>query len=203
MQANILVDENGRAVLADFGISRLNSTFFNTLTSSLEYGCTRWKAPELLYPLKDSELPTPTWASDIWAFGMLALELYTEEHPFATTATDSAVIINIFHGSLPVKPTGGDVKGVGFSDGMWDIMQACWTRDPMERPQANVLTGDILASPTRNKVPVSVTGYSMKSKSLKPGTGTRTIAFQPLLRPLNYSNVSIVSSQSCMLELPT
>ena len=83
--ANVLVDSQGRACLADLGLSRLIDTQIDTWTSIQStiapWGTLLWQAPELLKAqLEDQEhLPAPTTFSDIYAFGCLAYEV-THSH---------------------------------------------------------------------------------------------------------------------------
>ncbi|KZS87867.1 kinase-like protein [Sistotremastrum niveocremeum HHB9708] len=72
--ANVLVTEEGRPVLADFGLSRLwkmDDTFASdSMTSStMNKGTPRYMAPEL-FPENSSGTNK---ATDIWAFGCLLL----------------------------------------------------------------------------------------------------------------------------------
>ena len=60
-----MIDENGRAVLIDFGLSRYDVEGLIT-SSNRGKGAPRWMAPELLkYGVKHTE------ATDMWAFGMV------------------------------------------------------------------------------------------------------------------------------------
>lgn len=76
-QANILIDDKGNALLADFGYA----TFANAAVSSDRgYYVTNagWAAPELLYPQKfgrDAYDRRPTKATDIYSFGILCWEV--------------------------------------------------------------------------------------------------------------------------------
>ncbi len=117
MQANILVNDANDAVLSDFGLSRLDSNYFNTFTSSLEHGCLRWQAPELLFPDTQltpesgqsevegedppASLPNPTPASDVYALGMTALELIMRKKPFSSVVLDAAVVLEIYYNRKP------------------------------------------------------------------------------------------------------
>ncbi len=101
---NILVGEDGRVKLMDFGIAK---TMAPRLTSAGEFlGSPAYSAPELL---KGAE-PTPS--SDRYAFAVTAFELLTGQlpHPGNNVA---AVITHVLHES-PAVPKGmsGDVANV-------------------------------------------------------------------------------------------
>jgi serine/threonine protein kinase len=68
-QSNIVVTENCNARLMDFGLSRYSDA---TWHSSRTGGIVHWMAPELL----DKDLAsTPTFASDVYAFACLVVEV--------------------------------------------------------------------------------------------------------------------------------
>jgi serine/threonine protein kinase len=74
-KANILLDYNGQARLADLGISSVAASASETLgwetaTTNVK-GSLRWMAPEVIL---DSE-PSRTTARDIYAFGSTILEV--------------------------------------------------------------------------------------------------------------------------------
>jgi serine/threonine protein kinase len=71
---NILVDEEGHARLADFGLaSWVDAT---TRNSSGRAGSTQWRAPELLHPesLQFTEF-NRTVATDVYAFACVCYEV--------------------------------------------------------------------------------------------------------------------------------
>lgn len=77
--ANVLLDENGRAVLADFGLARLprDPNAFRTV-GSVVTGTPLYLAPEqILHP----QLEAPS--IDHYAFGVLAYQLVTGRWPYA------------------------------------------------------------------------------------------------------------------------
>ncbi|KLO15195.1 kinase-like protein, partial [Schizopora paradoxa] len=126
--ANILVNDACEAVLSDFGLSRLDSSFFNTFTSSLEHGCLRWQAPELLFPDNaPAFIPNPTPASDIYALGMTALELLTGQKPYSRMTIDAAVIMEVYHNRRPAYHQQVDKQA-------WRFFLTCWSRNPLDRP---------------------------------------------------------------------
>lgn len=66
--ANVLVSEDVHALLCDFGLAR--SVDLSTATTQQGMGSVRWMSPELL---RDGG--GKTFASDIWAFGMMIYEV--------------------------------------------------------------------------------------------------------------------------------
>lgn len=72
VQENVLISEEGRAVLADFGTSRLLKNSVTIAGTQTFKGSVRWTAPELFTPTDEPlEHLFHTKASDVWAFGMV------------------------------------------------------------------------------------------------------------------------------------
>jgi serine/threonine protein kinase len=71
-QANILIDEEEHARLADFGLITISETqsFITTISHASDQGSTRWMAPELF-----KEGVRKSRMSDVYAFGMTILEV--------------------------------------------------------------------------------------------------------------------------------
>jgi serine/threonine protein kinase len=70
-QSNILVNDEGKASLTDFGLSLiLRESGFTTKTTS---GTWRFMAPELMIAEEVQIQVTP--ATDVWAFGMTVIEV--------------------------------------------------------------------------------------------------------------------------------
>lgn len=84
-QANILISDDGHALLADFGLMNVALDFEASCadTSALIGGTTRWMSPELLVPEKFGSLDgKPTKASDMYALGMVILEVRPSQIDF-------------------------------------------------------------------------------------------------------------------------
>jgi len=103
MKANILVNKERRACIADFGlstitgvaahatagVSRASLISNDTLMSFTEGGTRRWMSPELLDPerfrIPESEGDRPTRQSDCYALGMVIYEVSVWASPFVVT----------------------------------------------------------------------------------------------------------------------
>ncbi|KAG6326804.1 hypothetical protein ID866_12286 [Astraeus odoratus] len=66
-------------------------------SAALDLGTLRWKAPELF------EGEGPTIWTDVWAFGMTTLELFTRNDPYQEIPTMAAVMFAIVKGP-PARP---------------------------------------------------------------------------------------------------
>ena len=101
-QANILIDNNGTARVADFGLMIMAdlSTILLSETVVSSGGTVCWMSPELLDPPRFGSDGQPTCESDCYALGMLTYEV-SSLHPSRT------VLIHLATGSdwLPAVPS--------------------------------------------------------------------------------------------------
>ena len=92
----------------------------------------RWLAPEIIKPSPGTtEMIMESKPADIFAFAMLAVEVFTGKHPFEGL-TSSAAACRIFRGKRPEFPQ--NAEDVGLTVEMWGLIQRCWHPDPAERP---------------------------------------------------------------------
>lgn len=106
-----------------------------------EGGNARWMAPELI------EGNTPTIEADTYSYAMAILELLTGKHPFSDCKTTAAVIYEIvLHKRMPSRP---QVLQAWLSDGLWELMGACWQEDAASRPSMAQVTSYIQAMEER------------------------------------------------------
>ncbi|KAH9057104.1 ras guanine nucleotide exchange factor domain-containing protein [Lactarius deliciosus] len=123
--------ETGHACLADFGCARVEEVEVTGPTEALTYGSTRWLAPELM--TQSNYVPT-TRNTDVWSFGMLCVEIFTDNVPFNLISNEAFIPLVIRDGTLPTRPE-GDTITKGLTDAMWDLMNRCWRREPESRPK--------------------------------------------------------------------
>ncbi|KAF9219836.1 kinase-like protein [Gyrodon lividus] len=129
--SNVLIRDDGRACIADFGLSTLltelgGSTF---ATSRQTGGTLRWAAPELLHldvqVSTDEEDPPrapPTPGSDVYSFGGIMLQVLTGKIPYHYYPRDERVLLAISEGETPQRP-----RLELITDRRWVFIQRCWT----------------------------------------------------------------------------
>jgi serine/threonine protein kinase len=141
IKANILINQNGNACLADFGLLTIVSDPTNPTasSSSAKGGTTRWMSPELLDPdqfgFKDSR---PTKESDCYALGMVIYEVLSGQAPF-TPYKDFIVMRKVTEGERPERPIGAE--GAWFTDDLWAMLELCWVPQPESRPSIEAVLG--------------------------------------------------------------
>ena len=134
MKANILIDQDGHARLADFGLLTIVSdhTHFPTSSSAFTGGTTRWMSPELLHPEQFGfDHGSPTNESDCYALGMVIYEVLTGKVPFSQLK-DYIVTRKVIDGERPRRPEG--VQGTWFTDDLWKMLCLCWAARAQSRP---------------------------------------------------------------------
>ena len=100
-------------------------------------GNARWLAPEIIKPRPSKTKPVvETKAADVFAFAMLAYEIFAGELPFEGQAKSKAAC-RIHKGDRPEFPQ--NASDVGLTAQMWAFLQQCWHADPEERPGIDVV----------------------------------------------------------------
>jgi len=69
--------------------------------------------------------------ADVFAFAMLASEVFTGKVPFSELGNPGAVT-RIFRGERPEFPP--NAEDVGLTTEMWGLLRRCWDSNPMVRP---------------------------------------------------------------------
>ena len=134
VKANILIDQNCHACLADFGLLTAISDPINFVASSSigVHGSIRWMSPELLHPeLYDLQDSRPTRESDSYALGMVIYEVLSGQIPFPQFK-EVIVMLKVIQGEHPERPEGAE--GVWFTDNLWETLVQCWAIQPGNRP---------------------------------------------------------------------
>ena len=129
-----MIDEDGHARLADFGLLTIASDPAHPTASSSAQsaGTTRWMSPELLDPERFGSVDgRPTKESDCYALGMVVLEVLTGQAPFPRY-NGVIVMRKVIDGERPERPQGPEATW--FTDDLWEMLDQCWSSQPKVRP---------------------------------------------------------------------
>ncbi|GAA5900519.1 hypothetical protein JCM8208_000522 [Rhodotorula glutinis] len=138
---NLLVDDDGTVLLADFGVSA--SLFIDPAASIGKaegqqqqqprksfVGTPCWMAPEVV------ERRSYDSKADIWSFGITALELASGRAPNSLYPPAKALSKTIMDDPPTLDREGGKYQ---YSRAMKDMIEACLQKDPAKRPTADKL----------------------------------------------------------------
>jgi len=158
--ANILLDENFRCKISDFGLAVVKQDSA-TKTGSLA-GTLGWIAPEL-FALR----PKFTTKSDIYAFAVILWEVMTRLIPYEG-AHPAVVQASVLRGQREEFTAEGP-------EGYQELVQQCWHQDPSLRPEVEEILAALenldptKISPVKTAPPnFSVLTYSDDTVSLAP-----------------------------------
>ncbi|KAI4356138.1 hypothetical protein L6164_000185 [Bauhinia variegata] len=129
---NLLLTANQKSVkLADFGLAREESV---TEMMTAETGTYRWMAPELYstVTLRQGEKKHYNNKVDVYSFGIVLWELFTNRMPFEGMSNLQAAYAAAFKQERPVLPE-------DISPGLAFIIQSCWVEDPNMRPSFSLI----------------------------------------------------------------
>ncbi|MEV7395087.1 serine/threonine-protein kinase [Streptomyces sp. NPDC091215] len=128
---NILFGEDGMAKIGDFGLARgLRRTAKGFASVAPTTGTIGYQAPEIV--LANGR---PTQRSDIYSFGLLALELLTGDLPFARASAHENFYRSTRLGALPEELTYGEHKLADLvsDERVWTLVSGCLQVDPSQR----------------------------------------------------------------------
>ena len=119
---NILIDDEGRYLITDFGISaRVRSTIRGAQAQEQSGGTLAYMGPE-----RFSTNPKPIMASDVWSLGAMMYELMTGMPPFGN------------HGGL-LEKNGAEIPLIegDYSQELKDLVSSCLAKETWDRPSAS------------------------------------------------------------------
>lgn len=131
-QKNVLVDDNGAAVLCDFGFSRIRHERTRPQSVIPVGGASRYLAPELT---RGSENFRTEWSSDIYSMAMTFFALGTKSIPFSNLNEYKASYAaqngdRPQRGSSNTSPVGLSAPCAGL---LWRLMENMWDSDSQKR----------------------------------------------------------------------
>ena len=133
-QTNIVIDHKDRARLTEYGLGPIrHGPIFTATATSGTLVSSRILPPEFTEPSgkRKGTLMLESKAADVFAFGMLVVEVFTGEAPFGEQKNE-AVVLRILRGDRPKMP--GNAQAVGLTHEMWALLENCWHQNPKKRP---------------------------------------------------------------------
>jgi len=131
---NILISEDARAVISDFGVSRDLTTSRSGRCHTF-VGSPYWIAPEVITIMATGE-GHYTYTADVWSFGITLIEMATTKPPLFEMNAMSA-LYNIPDNDPPQLPP--DTPRSRWSAAFRDMLECCLVKDPHQRPSAREL----------------------------------------------------------------
>ncbi|MEV5892291.1 serine/threonine-protein kinase [Nonomuraea fuscirosea] len=140
--ANVLLREDGRSVLTDFGIAAVRESTSLTATGSF-IGSPEYMAPERINGVEGDP------ASDLWSLGMMLYVAVEGRHPLrrSTTLATLAAVLN------------ADVPPAERAGPLGPVLAALLTRDTAARPDAETLDR-MLAAAESGRTPPPLHPYT-------------------------------------------
>ncbi|XP_074530436.1 tyrosine-protein kinase ITK/TSK [Halichoeres trimaculatus] len=126
---NCLVSKNNEVKVSDFGMTRfvLDDQYTSSQCSKFPV---KWSAPEVIRYSKFSS------KSDVWSFGVLMWEVFTEGRLPYENRTNAEVVESLNSGLRLIKPRLAP-------DAVHQLMEWCWKEKPDDRPSFALLLHEL------------------------------------------------------------
>ncbi len=148
--ANILLDENNRLYVTDFGIAKILSDV-STLTMDTTVGTPHFMSPEQIL------IGEVTVATDIYALGVMLYQIFTGHLPFTGESqgtTGSTAAMRIVYEHLHLKPVPPTQLNPALSPAVEAVILRCLEKDPSQRYQSvSEIYDDLAAARTTDPAP--------------------------------------------------
>ncbi|GMS88545.1 hypothetical protein PENTCL1PPCAC_10720 [Pristionchus entomophagus] len=194
---NCLISNQGQIKIADFGLSKVidssdskkedDGSGKNKNASNAQVPV-RWMAPETLR--KDAQGgPAYSRASDIWAFGVMTYEVFSNgikpwpEDPVKYVATQ------IRKGNMPKLPDSTPSKIVG-------LVSQMWAMDPNKRPPMRHIAKEFITMLKDSTSSSSGSTYDPKEMTLNKINGVSRTAFFDHTSTIEFDSNSTVETDS-------
>ncbi|KDQ18589.1 hypothetical protein BOTBODRAFT_171404 [Botryobasidium botryosum FD-172 SS1] len=119
--SNLLISDDGRALLSNFGFSDITGSENSTTLSGDNL---RWMSFE-------AQLGHRTPDVDVWAWAMTTLELVSEQKPFHTIKMTGGIAMAIKDGARPKMDE--YMRNGLMNQELWSLLEPCWST-PDRRP---------------------------------------------------------------------
>jgi len=185
--ANILVTEDGRIQLCDFGISGVLENQVSKRTTII--GTPHWMAPEIVGHL-GSEFPGVSYGAEIdcWAYGCMVFEMATGRPPNSNVPPHKlGITLNLRAPRLDTTK---------YPEGLCDFTAFCLEQQPEQRPNATQIMSHPYISNTEDQYPASrITKLIENFAMWEQEGGQRSSLFDPNLGAQGPDELSSIGSE--------
>ncbi|KAG8949039.1 hypothetical protein FRC04_009113 [Tulasnella sp. 424] len=143
--SNILVQDDGHAVLSDFSLAKLATPDAKNTQTNPQVNVFRYQAPEVILDEPISK------ASDVYSWAMTALEIITGDPPFHTWKSPGQLVAQVIMQSQ--IPNRSDYKSpvLDKHPEIWNLFVRSWSRQPTERPTAKEIVEVLESIPANHE----------------------------------------------------
>ncbi|KDQ54267.1 hypothetical protein JAAARDRAFT_135567, partial [Jaapia argillacea MUCL 33604] len=127
--ANVVIDDMFHPRLVGFTASDIELDGGGCMPSEAAMDEARWQAPEIFNANQGRN-----YSTDVYAYGQLCVELYTEKVPFWYIRSPMDVMSLVYRGTRPKRPESKDCRGREMGDKLWELITRCGYYDPDKRP---------------------------------------------------------------------
>jgi serine/threonine protein kinase len=132
---NVFLDDKWEPRIADFGLAKIVT---NSVKMTMAIGSPMFMAPELF-----DDDDSPSFAVDVYAFGMLIYTMFTNQQIFKPGEKPprgpQQLMMKVAKGERLMRPE-------GVPDLFWNLITKCWSQAPAERPSFQELVNMMLTS---------------------------------------------------------
>ena len=185
--ANILVTEDGRIQLCDFGISGVLENQVSKRTTII--GTPHWMAPEIVGHL-GSEFPGVSYGAEIdcWAYGCMVFEMATGRPPNSNVPPHKL--------GLTLNIRAPRLDATKYAEGLCDFTAFCLEQQPEDRPNATQIMTHPYVSNTEDQYPASrITKLIENFAMWEQEGGQRSSLFDPNLGAQGPDELSAIGTE--------
>lgn len=165
---NLLLHQDGRVVLSDFGLAHLMKEGAVQGGTSLSFGTPTYMAPEHLRG-------QPDWRSDLYALGIILYQLLTGHPPFEGASPEAIILKHIMEPPPPLHTTRQDLPGE-----LDSVLAKALAKEPEQRyQQASDLHGDFRAALRGRLSGPPADSYFAPTRVSQPALDSTIVAANP------------------------